>query len=250
MKYFWYVLLGGVLMLSAHAQAGTTVIFEAGFGSKAEVWQPVVQLLPKDIKVINYTRPNLLEKDAAPTSIEQDVRHLLSLVKNAALSNNVILVGHSYGGLLATEVAYQASDIIDALVLVDPTTRAHRHRFNQLNADKVKADDLLLAKYMPAHLLKHYSNLTKELESSSDVIYPIPPQLKTVLLSSTQVHKSPMVIEETQEGKKLWLSLHNELFSQVLDGEHIRMSDVGHNIQSDRPELIAAIIQKLVTELD
>lgn len=249
MKYLLHVLLGGILMLSVHAKAGTTVIFEAGFGSKAEVWQPVIKLLPDDIKVISYTRPNLLEPGANPTTIEQDVSHLLALVKTAALTDNVIVVGHSYGGLLATEVAHRAVDILKALVLVDPTTRAHRHRFKQLNAAKVAADDQLLAKYMPAHLLPHYTKLTEELENSSDIIYPLPPQLKSILLTSTQVSESPMVIEESQEGKTLWLSLHNELFSQVINGAHIRLPDVGHNIQRERPELVAEVIGKLVLEL-
>ena len=54
-----------------------TVIFESGFGINGEVWNPVIEQLPTNIKVINPTRLSMNSANTRPTTIQQDVSSLI-----------------------------------------------------------------------------------------------------------------------------------------------------------------------------
>lgn len=226
--------------------ADTTVIFEAGFGTKGQVWDPVIALLPNNVKVINETRSSLMTPDAEPTTLAQDVAAMQKRIKQASQNGNVIVVGHSYGGLVATQTLKSNVSEIDGMVLIEPTTLVHRLRFKALDKERVIADDLVIAKYMPPHLQAQYQRLTDTLDQAKEALIPLPASLPTILFTSTQIYEKPMFIEETQKGKALWLQLHNALFQQVETGQHIRSNKWGHSVHIEAPEEVAQAIMKVV----
>lgn len=226
--------------------AETTVIFEAGFGTTSEVWKPVIKLLPDNIKVINETRASLLAKDAKPTTLHHDITVMNDRVKRASRQGNIIVVGHSYGGLVVTEMLKENKSYIDGIVLIEPTTAVHRVRFKALNTERVNLDDQLIAKYMPPHLRPHYKILTDELDGAKPELQPLPADLPTILFTSTKVHSEPLFFEETAVGKSLWLQLHNELFQNVRKGQHIRSDEWGHTVHAEAPDAVAKAIINLV----
>lgn len=219
-----------------------TVIFEAGFGTKSDTWSPVIAHLPKAIRVLNETRRSVKARDAKPTTLAQDVATMRKKVKEASLDGNVIVVGHSYGGLVATETLKTSLSAIDGMVLVEPTTSVHRLRFKALDKERVIADDQAVAKYIPSHLRLQYQVLVDTLDNANPELTPLPSALPTIIFTSTKVYSEPMFIEETARGKTLWLSLHNKLFEQVIKGQHIRSDEWGHSVHTEAPDVIAKAI--------
>ncbi|WP_346993260.1 alpha/beta hydrolase [Alteromonas gracilis] len=156
------------------AAADTTVIFEVGFGTKANIWDPVIALLPDNVKVINETRGSLMTPDAEPTTLAQDVAAMQKRIKQAKQNGSVIVVGHSYGGLVATQTLKTSLSEIDGMVLIEPTTLVHRLRFKALDKERVIADDKVIATYMPTHLQSQYQLLTDTLDQVQEALIPLP----------------------------------------------------------------------------
>lgn len=225
-----------------------TVIFESGFGTGGEVWTPVFEYLPADMKTLNPTRASLTSMDAQPTTIEQDVRSLRNRIQHASQQGEVIVVGHSYGGLIVTEAMRDVSLQVLGVVLIEPTVKVQRLRYKALDAERVENDDLLMAKYMPPHLLPHYQLLMQQLDSFDESLTPLPANLRAILFTSTQVHPEPMFIEETKTGKALWMQMHTELFSLTRNGQHMRSEKWGHSVHKEYPEEIANAILNLAGE--
>ncbi len=228
------------------------VVFDAGFGTDASVWEPVIEAMGDSIRTIAYSRAGIGGSTAAetPRTIDEHIADLSELLASLGVTSNTVLVGHSYGGLLAAEMAETNPALVAGLVLVDPATRGQRSVFKAADAKRVAADDAMLLSVMPPVMQADYQVLIDQMDSSGDAVTPLPADMPVVLFSSTAKFAQPFVFEETEMGRALWLQVHQELFSNVQDGAHIRVSDAGHNIHTEQPETVAAAIVKLVERLD
>jgi pimeloyl-ACP methyl ester carboxylesterase len=147
---------GRSLFLNCQGTGVPTVFIISGKGSYAEVWNVVVppddpirsspydligqaQLEPsptatqptvaKTTRVCAYdrpdTRPDGTDRSTAvpqPHTVQQDVDDVVKLIAAAQLSTPVVVVGHSYGGLIADLLARTHPELVSGLVLVDPTS--------------------------------------------------------------------------------------------------------------------------------
>ncbi len=104
------------------------VILEAGLGSISNDWAYVQDLLGKGGPLtLSYDRAGLgwsgQGKDTA--SATQSIAHLEGLLKALELHEGpFILVGHSYGGILAQMFALKNADRIEGMILVDSANDA------------------------------------------------------------------------------------------------------------------------------
>tara|TARA_R110002126_G_scaffold15185_1_gene62473 strand:- start:4012 stop:4854 length:843 start_codon:yes stop_codon:yes gene_type:complete len=237
-----------MLEVEKQGKADVTVVFEAGFGTDLRTWQPVIAALGNNISTVAYSRAGLGQSTAAdaPRNIQQHINDLHTLLTALKVNGEIVLVGHSYGGLLATEYARQFPEQISALVLIDPAVMAQRKVFLQADKGRVLRDDQMLLKMMPTALQQDYQLLITQLDAAPARVNPLPATIRTSLITSTKTYQQPFVFEETQLGKQLWLNLHNALFKEVTHGQHIRVSDAGHNLHQDKPQLIAQAITAII----
>lgn len=235
------------LEVEKQGQGNITVVFEAGFGSDLHTWQPVIAALSANYTTVAYSRAGLGKSSAAatPRTIQQHIADLQALLKTLQVSNNIILVGHSYGGLLATEYARQFPQQIKALVLVDPAVMAQRRVFLQADEKRVRLDDQMMLKMMPPTMQADYQTLLQQLDAAEATVNPIAATVPTILLTATKHHDEPLVFEETAQGKQLWLTIHNALFSNVIQGSHIRIATSEHNLHHQQPQRVAQAIMAL-----
>jgi len=100
---------------------GPTVVLEAGLGDFSVLWEKVQRHVQSNQRVCSYDRPGLgWTGGVAPTtSAGQSAKLLRSLLAANGEVGPFILVGHSYGGLIAHEFAKQFPDDAAGLVLVD-----------------------------------------------------------------------------------------------------------------------------------
>jgi len=147
---------GRTLYLNCQGTGSPTVFIIPGKGSYAEVWNVVVpaddpiRSSPYDIvghatlrrsptatqptvakatRVCAYDRPNtrLDGTDRTtpvpqPHSVQQDVDDVVKLIAAAHLPTPLVVVAHSYGGLIADLLARTHPELVSGLVFVDPTS--------------------------------------------------------------------------------------------------------------------------------
>lgn len=103
---------------------GTPIVILTGMGCSFEEWFEIIETLSKTNQVIVYHRPGLGESaidnsNRNTQTAAEDLHSLLGLLK---ISESVIVVGHSYGGLIAQHFSKLYPSTVRALVLVDSTS--------------------------------------------------------------------------------------------------------------------------------
>jgi pimeloyl-ACP methyl ester carboxylesterase len=235
---------GYVLQGEQQGEAPMVVVFESGFGQGGGVWKDVIANLGAQCRCITYARAGLGKSgtDGKPNTIDKDVQDLGAVIDDVAPQDKVLLVGHSYGGLLVTEFARQHPERVQGLVLVDPATMAQRHEALQADRERVLADDKALLAMLPPALATDYRELVAQLDSGAALAPRSQPDLPVALLTSTNVAPDPFVFEETAQGKALWKRQHAALFAGYTRGMHTYLA-TGHNIHRERPDAVADAIR-------
>lgn len=98
------------------------VLFISGVASDALNWQAVVRLLGSSRRSYTYDRSGYRNSEASPLapSAENVALELSLLIEKAPIPNPLILVGHSWAGVLTHEyIALKGTAQIAGLVLVD-----------------------------------------------------------------------------------------------------------------------------------
>ena len=240
----------GYILQAEQAGAGpVTVVFESGFGQDGGVWKDVITDLAVQCTCVTYSRAGLGKSgtDGKPKSIREDVQDLGAVIDAVVAWGKVLLVGHSYGGLVATEFARLHPERLQGLVLVDPATLLQRQEAMQVNRQRVLADDKALLAMLPPNLAADYRELIGQLDSASAPASISQPDVPVALLTSTNVAAEPFVFEETAQGKALWKRQHASLFAGYTRGIHQYVA-TGHNIHREKPAAVADAI-KLVAAM-
>lgn len=237
---------GYTLQADVQGDGPVAVVFESGFGQGVGAWKGVVAGLGADCHCIAYARAGLGKSgsDGRPKTIDEHVADLGTVIDTLAPGVKIVLVGHSYGGLLATEYARRHPERLHGLVLVDPATMGQRHAFRAAAAARVQADDVALLKMLPPAMGADYRMLIAQLDARAAATPGAMPDVPVALLTSTNVAAEPLVFEETAQGKALWKAQHAALFAAFSRGTHAYFA-TGHNIQRERPDAVVAAIRSV-----
>jgi pimeloyl-ACP methyl ester carboxylesterase len=102
-----------------------TVLLEAGFGNSSQDWLPVLPALGGISRTCAYDRAGLGESDTMPGVHDagDEIKDLERLLDRGRIEPPYVLVGHSYGGLLARLFARAHPDQTSGVVLVDAIGR-------------------------------------------------------------------------------------------------------------------------------
>ncbi|TWT00140.1 alpha/beta fold hydrolase [Planomicrobium sp. CPCC 101079] len=104
--------------------SGTPILILTGMACSFEEWYEVTEVLSKTNRIIMFHRPGLGESEIGNenrTTFQtvQEITCLLSVLK---ITEPILLIGHSYGGLCAQHFAKLHSHKVRALILVDSTS--------------------------------------------------------------------------------------------------------------------------------
>ncbi|KAF2443238.1 alpha/beta-hydrolase [Karstenula rhodostoma CBS 690.94] len=98
------------------------VLFVSGVASSALVWAAVTRLLPPTIRSYTYDRSGYRNSESSPVppTAENVALELSLLIKKAPIPNPLIIVGHSWAGVLINEFIHlKGHGSIAGLVFVD-----------------------------------------------------------------------------------------------------------------------------------
>jgi pimeloyl-ACP methyl ester carboxylesterase len=113
---------GRGLHLIDRGASGPAVIFESGISATCLSWADVRAQVEGFARACTYDRAWLGWSDpaSAPRTAENIVEDLHALIQAAQISQPFILVGHSFGGMLAPAYVAKYPGEVAGLVLVDP----------------------------------------------------------------------------------------------------------------------------------
>ncbi|WP_328307080.1 alpha/beta hydrolase [Streptomyces sp. NBC_00442] len=271
---------GGRVLRWVEAGGGpVTVVLDAACGTSALTWAPIMPAVAERARVVAYDRAGLGMSDpAAPLTAATAVEDLIALLTHIG-RGPCVLVGNSWGGLLAQWVAWAAPELVAGLVLVDPAHEefqprvlcwadgafAHlavaRHvlgaaerslRENAARAavrvsDDPQVQELLIRAELDCHAHRHQARAAAVENRMTRKQMPALRRLR----ASSRLPDVPVVVLSATQGlpkgmRARWTSLQAEIAATAAQGEHVVVGDAGHFIHESRPEAVAKAVLGVV----
>jgi len=112
--------------IDVRGQGAPVVVLEAGIAASSLSWCLVQKRVAEFTTVVSYDRAGFGWSDSAPhcCTAADAARDLAKLLECAELPGPFVLVGHSFGGLIARVFEERYPARVAGLVLVDPVSRA------------------------------------------------------------------------------------------------------------------------------
>ncbi|MFS0556812.1 alpha/beta fold hydrolase [Brevibacillus sp. 179-C9.3 HS] len=119
------------------------VIFLAGMGDTGETWKIVQDRISQEASTLSYDRAGIGRSPAAavvPRTCRDLVEELYDLLQEIEVQTPCILVGHSFGGLVARLFASLYPHLVSGMILVDAAPE-----YKELAYEKVLPEKLIAA---------------------------------------------------------------------------------------------------------
>ncbi len=239
---------GYKIWMQVSGEGTPSVVFESGGGNDSSAWaniEPVVRQR-SGVRTVVYDRAGLGKSDPkpGPYKIDDEVAALKRALDFCGVRGPIVLVAHSYGGLLATLMAANDSRIV-GVVLVDAALPGY------LDDAEVAR---ILAKYTPQFgeleranppmarvmipLLQAYPQTAKRMR---EVQFPM--ALPVIDITAEQT------TADSPEELALLRRVHAEFVAASTAREALFAAGSGHNVMRDRPSLVIDAIVKMVNRI-
>ncbi|ASI35431.1 alpha/beta hydrolase (plasmid) [Exiguobacterium sp. N4-1P] len=134
---------------------GRPLVILPGLGCTYHEWYPVIESLKQTFRVISFHRHELM--NTTQTGTVAVALQLQELLKTLDVTEPVLLVGHSYGGLCAQQMAHDYPETVRGLVLVDSTSV----RLRQLDSLTLPVLDELSTDQVWLDKCRSYAEMTR-----------------------------------------------------------------------------------------
>lgn len=251
---------------AATSEAKPPVVFESGLGLSRLLWANVAHLLAKaGYRTISYDRSGLGRSPAATErSLEALVADLEQVVR-AYAPQGAIIVGHSYGGIMARLLTARQPQLVKALVLVDPSSEFVGAQIGPLgkrlealfdSAITFSRDLKLLPIFLMAAGYKHLPVRLQQkvrVEDVSDAAlkarrqenkgyYPALAKLREQPLPHPQVPVEILLASSSPESE--WFKAHSEYASKLPDAHLWQASTSSHMVPLLKPQEVALAVKQ------
>lgn len=251
---------------AATSEAKPPVVFESGLGLSRLLWANVTHLLAKaGYRTISYDRSGL---GRSPVATERNLEALvadLEQVVRAYAPQGAIIVGHSYGGIMARLLTARQPQLVKALVLVDPSSEFVGAQIGPLgkrlealfdSAITFSRDLKLLPIFLMAAGYKHLPARLQQkvrVEDVSDAAlkarrqenkgyYPALAKLREQPLPHPQVPVEILLASSSPESE--WFKAHSEYASKLPDAHLWQASTSSHMVPLLKPQEVALAVKQ------
>lgn len=240
--------------LAFHIMRGhlPVLVLDAGGGADSTYWNSIIPELAKRTgsEIITYDRAGLGASDEVPPPyrMEDAVTDLEAGLKQLGATHDLVLIPHSFAGMVATYLAIRHPDWISGAVLVDTMVPEF------LTDEEVAHMDPIIQPMVAAELAAHPDKKTRTLEAitvayvqtSHDfnkVVWPT--SIPCVVIVSEGTPFPPAMKLDV----KNWKDAHAAFANNACDGKLIVAKGSSHDIAHDRPEVIIEATGELVDRL-
>ncbi|WP_087016456.1 alpha/beta fold hydrolase [Thaumasiovibrio subtropicus] len=194
-----------------------TVVMEAGGSDFSLTWRNIQDKLARETRVCSYDRAGLGWSERHPDALRSSELMLAEfekLLAAAQVEGDLVLVGHSFGGMLVRRYAHEHADRVKGMVLVDAAY--------ELISDRTKAiyegiNEASLAELATVSTLQQLGLLALSPEEIPD------PGMPETLLSQ---YRSVLATTDHVNGMQDELSHMAENYERLVDAHLIRMGEM------------------------
>lgn len=131
------------------------VVIELGIGTHFDDWNIIIEELSKKMTVFTYHRAGYSNSTLGyeKRTAGQIVRELNMLLSEEGIRKNIILIGHSFGGLCAQHFAQLYPEKIIGMLLVDPNT---------INQNEIEELPIVKQKFSMNKMIENWNRLSKK----------------------------------------------------------------------------------------
>lgn len=265
-----------------------TVVFDSGVDGIATHWEKVQPEIARHAVTISYDRAGLgwSETGRQPRSFKIMAEELKLLLEAANVPAPYVLVGHSFGGVVARQFANAYPEQVAGIILVDS---AHEEQFikrfpvevREMAPKMIKSMKPMIwafASGVPALLLnkmpltpglskaaaeaervvrlmsgKHMRTVLNEM----DAIVHRPPQpldtlrdVPLMVLSHGVAQPAPNMSDEVNAAyEEVWQQMQRELAQISTNSQHVIVEGSGHDIQIERPQAVIDAVEQVMTSI-
>ncbi len=248
--------IGGRRLAVQCAGEGTpTVVFEAGLACDSTTWDTLFTDVTTITGACRYDRAGLGASDPAPTprTAREMARDLHLLLTRAEIPQPYILVGHSYGGVVARLYTSSYAREVAGLVLIDT---AHPHEVSRARAllPPVAPDEGDAVATIRRVLTRGRANPGGNVEgadmAASDAqIAEITSlgQIPLVSVGRSRYHFVPGVPDDLAgRMQQLVIDLRTDLATLSSRGRFVLAEESGHFIHQDQPNVVIEAIRWVI----
>ena len=231
---------GGQLDVWCDGGSGPTVIFLAAIGGD-DTLLPIAERLADRADVCFYVRPG--DGDTQPPDVPrtaaQDAADLHELIGMAELPRPVVLVGHSYGGLIAVVETAEHPEEVAGVVLVDASHPEQETRFSaHFTAEQQEISNAEFANFP----FVDFTTSLAEAGAALDTFPDVPLTVVTAAHGFGTACDQDLPCEAMQS---VWLDVQDEYAALTSDARHV-LADTGHYVHEEDPDLVVAEIEAML----
>jgi pimeloyl-ACP methyl ester carboxylesterase len=264
---------GRKMYLECRGMGSPTVVLVAGLKGSAEDWniaeKPGPRVFPevaKFTRVCAYDRPGtpVGEKPSRsdpvpqPTTAGEAVADLHALLSAAGEAGPYVLVGHSYGGLVARLYASTYPEDVSGLVLVDALTEGLRDAETPEQwaiQRKLMEGDIRESLVLYPALERNDPDRSFDQVRAAPPLRPLPlvvlsadrpwgPQVPSMIAAGTLPADVPQNFGYVTDAAQK--AAQEKLAHLVPNAKHITNTNSGHEIQKEQPQLVIDAIRQVV----
>ena len=225
---------------------GPTVVFLSAFGGDDSL-APIARRLADEAYVCFYFRPGDGPAASPPDrrrTAGSDAADLHELLAVAGLPKPVVLVAHSYGGLIADIAAAEHPEDVAGVVFVDASVPGQEERFHAILTDAQRA-------YWDARVqIAPHVDLPTSLVEAAEAL-PSFPHVPVTVITATRGLTDPCDEQlPCDELQVVGLKIQDEFAATLTpDARHV-LVDTGHFVHVDDPDLVVMEIRALLARIE
>lgn len=240
------ILIDGVRLEYLDIGSGRhTLVLETGVGQGLAYWQPMLAELSRlNLRTVLYSRAgNGQSGPATDISLAASNQRLAKLLTALGIDNQLIVVGHSFGGLHARTFAARGPKRVSALLLLAPSHEHFASALQQYDAAWAARDNNTLNDMLQGQ--PEWQLLQSIYQQNAIANAEVTQRIPLLLVSSPKLQESDWWIGHSVEGKRIWRRLRQALMAQNLNAIHWVSGQTGHNIPHENKALVLAAIKTL-----